>query len=94
MIKPIKAYSLTFISDGTSTSASFDLAKLPVREDFNGSLPSEVLNPAITQLGIVTFTTALVGTTVTFTFSDVLPEFDNTNTLIQYVATFQLAFGD
>jgi hypothetical protein len=94
VIKPVKSYSLSFTSDGTSLAASFDLSLLPISEDFRGSLPNAVLVPAITNLGIVTFTTSLVGTIVTFTFSAALPEFDLSSNLILYVATFLLAFGD
>jgi hypothetical protein len=94
VIRPVKSYSLTFVADGASTTASFDLSLLPVAEDFKGALPQAVLNPVITNLGVINFTTVLVGTTVTFTFSAAPPELDNTNNLILYVATFLLAFGE
>jgi hypothetical protein len=94
VIKPTKSLSLTFVSDGTSLEASFDLAKQPLQQDFNGSLPDAVLTPQITNLPVgVTFTTVLVGTTVSFTFSGALPEFDGSNNTILYVATFLLTFG-
>jgi hypothetical protein len=69
------------VADGASTAASFDLSLLPVAEDFKGAGALSVLNPAITNLGI-------------FTFSAAPPELDNTNNLILYVATFLLAFGE
>jgi hypothetical protein len=94
VIRPVKSYSLTFVADGASTAASFDLSLLPVAEDFKGAGALSVLNPAITNLGIITFTTTIVGTIVTFTFSAAPPELDNTNNLILYVATFLLAFGE
>lgn len=94
MIKPVKSYSLSFTSDGSSLSAAFDLSLLPVAEDFKGALPVAVLNPAITNLAPITFTTSLSGAIVTFTFSSAPPEFDLSSNLIIYVATFLLAFGD
>ena len=93
MIKPVKSYSLSFVSDGTSTAAEFDLSLLPIAEDFKGALPNQVLSVSVSNLAPITATAALSGTTLTLTFSAAPPELDNTNATIVYVATFLLAFG-
>lgn len=94
MIKPIKSYSLSFVSDGTSTAAVFDLSLLPISEKFRGALPVQVLNVAVTNLAPITATAALAGAILTLTFSAPPPQLDGSSNTIIYVVTFLLAFGD
>jgi len=97
MLTPVKQYSITFTSDGVSTTIEVDCSIVPINEDFSGNAPTAVLSPAVTSVAtgnIANVTAALAGTTVTLTFPEPPPQLDGNGLLILYTATFFLQFAD
>jgi hypothetical protein len=94
-LNPTKAYSVTFTSDGLSTNLAVDCSLAPISQDFTGALPNAVLAPAVTSAftgPLSGVSAALVGTTVTFTFTSAPPRVDGSSNVIEYTASFVLQF--
>ena len=95
MISPVKQYTCLFTADGTSTAFVIDASLNPIAEEFKGSAPIGVIFPVVTSAftGVLTgVTAAVVGTTVTFTFTTPPVKLDNNSNLIVYTATFYLQY--
>jgi hypothetical protein len=95
VITPVKSYTTLFTSDGTSQTYVLDCSLTPVDEDFSGAQPIAVLTPVVTSAytgALSGVTTALSGTTITFTFTSAPPKNDNNGNLIVYTLTFLLQY--
>jgi len=92
----IKTYSLTFTSDGVSTSLVFDAGVAPALEpNFAGNLPSAILSPTVTSTftgPLSNVTAQLAGTKITVNFQTPPPQFDQNSNLVQYTLSFQLQY--
>lgn len=95
MNNPAKQYSVSFVSDETSTDVSFDCSVAPISEDFRGKMPAGVLLPAISSVAsgpVSNVVAVLEGTTVTLSFANPLPRADGNGNLIVYTASFYLQY--
>lgn len=95
MLTPVKQYNVSFVSDGQSTSIEIDLSVIPVEETFAGNQPTGVFGQTVIGNGqlVQGVQASLDGTTVTLSFPQPPPQFDASNNLIVYNATFYLQYG-
>jgi hypothetical protein len=96
MITPVQLFSFTFISDGTALSITVDVSLAPFNQDFAGNLPEAVLEPTASSLAtgpLSGLTASVNGTEVTITFPEPPPQYDGSENLIVYSATFLLEYG-
>lgn len=91
-----KQFVFTFVADGTSTSATFDLSQVPVLYDFSGRPPSGLVGTTTVtntqSVAVPTVTPTLVGNVLTLSFATAPPALDAGSNPVIYTCTVTLKF--
>lgn len=91
-----KVFTFTFVADGTSTSATFDLSQPPVEFNFSGRPPSGLVGTTTVtntqSVAVPTVTPTLVGNILTLTFATAPPALDGSSNPVIYTCTTTFKF--
>lgn len=94
MITPVKALSVPFTSDGTSTVLMVDLSTIPAELDLRGQSPVGIQTPTVTYAGgSIAAQATIDGSMITVTLASAPPKLDGNAVLILYTLSLLVQFN-